>query len=327
MKNFKGEVYEFTKKISNSTLKKEYDNIISTFSVDSGTKSIYNQMTIAKGHQFLSFFITEKYKEEAYEKLKMIIPLLDENEKRCFGRCHSYLKYLNKELCQNLILKHEGLKPVLDPYSNILIIPDEENIEDIKKEIDISLLIDSFKDTVAYKNIINYNEVDISKIPAKQFSEFFALINKEIKELEIENSVSRDTENIIMQINNPNNKGLIKFMFSVVSIRYMMMYMNQLIYQKFEDNKLPMIDENNLITYSNHSNLLGEGIIALTQPSPLEYLIEPGDLILFSGLREKNQLCEIEGTTLNFQREEGSTKRYKLRNINNELNPLYNVIR
>ena len=89
MKNFKGEVYEFTKKISNSTLKKEYDNIISTFSVDSGTKSIYNQMTIAKGHQFLSFFITEKYKEEAYEKcfeeieerIRLTIHRLEEEEK------------------------------------------------------------------------------------------------------------------------------------------------------------------------------------------------------------------------------------------------------
>lgn len=327
MKDFKSEVYEFTKKISNSVLKKEYDNIISAFFIDGGVKSIYNQMTIAKGHQFLSFFITEKYKDEAYEKLKMIIPLLDENEKRCFGRCHSYLKYLNRELCKNLILKYKELEQVLDPYSNILVIPKEENIEDIKEEIDISSLIDSFKETIAYKNIINYSEIDISKIPAKQFFEFFALINKEIKELEIEKSVSRDTENIIMQINNPNNKGLIKFMFSVVSIRYMMMYMNQLIYQKFDDNKLFMIDENNLITYTNHSNFLGEGIIALTQPSPLEFLIEPGDLILFSGLQEKVQLCEIEGTTLFFHKEEGNTKRYKLRNINNELNPLYNVIK
>jgi len=327
MKDFKSEVYEFTKKISNSVLKKEYDNIISAFFIDGGVKSIYNQMTIAKGHQFLSFFITEKYKDEAYEKLKMIIPLLDENEKRCFGRCHSYLKYLNRELCKNLILKYKELEQVLDPYSNILVIPKEENIEDIKEEIDISSLIDSFKETIAYKNIINYSEIDISKIPAKQFFEFFALINKEIKELEIEKSVSRDTENIIMQINNPNNKGLIKFMFSVVSIRYMMMYMNQLIYQKFDDNKLFMIDENNLITYTNHSNFLGEGIIALTQPSPLEFLIEPGDLILFSGLQEKVQLCEIEGTTLFFHKEEGNTKRYKLRNITNELNPLYNVIK
>ena len=169
MKDFKSEVYEFTKKISNSVLKKEYDNIISAFFIDGGVKSIYNQMTIAKGHQFLSFFITEKYKDEAYEKLKMIIPLLDENEKRCFGRCHSYLKYLNRELCKNLILKYKELEQVLDPYSNILVIPKEENIEDIKEEIDISSLIDSFKETIAYKNIINYSEIDISKIPAKQF--------------------------------------------------------------------------------------------------------------------------------------------------------------
>lgn len=327
MSDFKHEVYDLTKRISKSKLKNEYDEIIPAFYIDGGSKSVYNQMTIARGHQFLSFFITEKYKDEAFEKIKMIIPLLDKNEKRCFGRCHSYLKYLNRELCKELVLKYKELEQVLDPYSNILVIPEEENIDDIKNEIDISSLIENFKKTIAYKNIINYDEVDISKIPAKQFSEFFVLINKEIKELEIEKSISRDTESIIRQINNPNNKGLIKFMFSVVSVRYMMMYMNQLIYQKFGDNKLFMIDENNLITYTNHSNLLGEGIIALTQPSPLEFLIEPGDLILFSGLQEKIQLCEIEGTTLSFHKEEGSTKKYKLRNINNELNPLYNVIK
>lgn len=327
MSDFNHEVYELTKKISKSKIKKEYDEIIPAFYIDGGSKSVYNQMTIARGHQFLSFFITEKYKDEAFEKIKMIIPLLDESERKCFGRCHSYLKYLNKELCKDLILKYKELEKVLDPYSNMLVIPEEENIEDIKDEININTLIDSFKATVAYKNIINYNEVDIGKIPAKQFLEFFVLINKEIKELEIERSVSRDTESIIMQINNPSNKGLIKFMFSVVSIRYMMMYMNQLIYQKFGNNQLFMIDENNLITYTNHSNLLGEGIIALTQPSTLEFLIEPGDLILFSGLQEKIQLCEIEGTTLSFHKEEGNTKRYKLRNINNELNPLYKVIK
>lgn len=327
MSDFKHEVYDLTKKISKSKLKNEYDEIIPAFYIDGGLKSVYNQMTIARGYQFLSFFITEKYKDEAFEKIKMIIPLLDKNEKRCFGRCHGYLKYLNRELCKELVLKYKELEQVLDPYSNILVIPEEENIDDIKDEIDTSSLIESFKKTIAYKNIINYNEVDISKIPAKQFSEFFALINKEIKELEIEKNISKDTESIIMQINNPNNKGLIKFMFSVVSVRYMMMYMNQLLYQKFGNNRLFMIDENNLITYTIHSNLLGEGIIALTQPSALEFLIEPGDLILFSGLQEKVQLCEIEGTTLFFHKEEGNTKRYKLRNINNELNPLYNVIK
>ena len=327
MSDFKHEVYDLTKKISKSKLKNEYDEIIPAFYIDGGSKSVYNQMTIARGHQFLSFFITEKYKDEVFEKIKMIIPLLDKNEKRCFGRCHSYLKFLNRELCKELVLKYKELEQVLDPYSNILVIPEEENIDDIKNEIDTSSLIESFKKTIAYKNIINYNEVDISKIPAKQFSEFFALINKEIKELDIEKNISKDTESIIMQINNPNNKGLIKFMFSVVSVRYMMMYMNQLVYQKFGNNKLFMIDENNLITYTNHSNLLGEGVIALTQPSLLEFLIEPGDLILFSGLQEKAQLCEIEGTTLSFHKEEGNTKKYKLRNINNELNPLYNVIK
>ena len=327
MSDFKHEVYDLTKKISNSNIKKEFDKIIPAFCIDGGSKSVYNQMTIARGHQFLSFFITEKYKEEAFEKIKMIIPLLDKDEKRCFGRCHSYLKYLNKELCKEIILKYKVLEQALDPYSDILVIPEEESIEDIKDEINIGLLIDSFKKTIAYKNIINYHGVDISKIPANQFLEFFVLINKEIKELEIKKSVSRDTERIIMQISNPNNKGLIKFMFSVASIRYMMMYMNQLIYQKFGDDKLFVIDENNLITYNTYSNLLGKGIIALTQPSPLEFLIEPGDLILFSGLQEKIQLCEIEGTTLSLHKEEGNTKRYKLRNINNELNPLYNVIK
>lgn len=97
MNNFKNEVYELTKRITSSSLKKEYDSIISNFYIDGGSKSIYNQMTISRGYQFLSYFITEKYKEEAYEKLKMIIPLLDENERKCFGRCHSFLKYINIE--------------------------------------------------------------------------------------------------------------------------------------------------------------------------------------------------------------------------------------
>lgn len=327
MKDFKSEVYELTKKISNSTLKKEYDKIIPNFYVNGGAKSIYNEMTISRGHQFLSFFITEKYKDEAYEKIKMIIPLLDEEEIRCFGRCHTFLKYIDKEICKELIDKYDNLKEVFNPYSNIKVEPNEENIEDVVKEIDISPLISAFKETIAYKNIMDYKEVDISKIPGDQFTAFFFLINREIKELEIEKSVSKETENIILQKNNSNNKGLIKIMFSIASIRYMLMYMNQLIYQKFNDEKLFMINENNLITYNIHSNMLGIGIVALTQPSPLELFIEPGDLVLFSGKEEKIQLCEIEGTTLYLGKEEGQKKKYKLRNINNELNPLFNVIK
>lgn len=327
MNNFKNEVYELTKRITSSSLKKEYDSIISNFYIDGGSKSIYNQMTISRGYQFLSYFITEKYKEEAYEKLKMIIPLLDENERKCFGRCHSFLKYINIELCKEIVSQCNNLEEVLNPYSNIKVNPEKEDIEDIIGEMNIGSLICGFKETVAYKNIINYNDVDINKVPKEQFTAFFFLINKEIKELGIDGNVSKDMSNIIMQISDSRNKGLLRFMFSVVSMRYMLMYMNQLIYQKFSNDKLLIINENNLITYDKYSNWIGDGIIALTQPTPLEILIEPSDLVLFSGLNEKPQLCEVEGTTLYFNHEEGNTKRYKLRNINNELNPLYDIIK
>jgi len=327
MADFKHEVYNLTKAISQTKIKEEFDSIIPAFCIDGGEKSVYSQFGLAKGYQFLSFFITERYKDEVYEKSKMIIPLLDETEKKCLGRCHSFIKYLNKELCREIVLKHKELEKIVNPYSNITVIPKEEEIEDIKNEVDIKLLMESFKQTNAYKNIINFESVDVDKIPAKQFLDFFTLINKEVKELEIEKNVSKDTENIIMQVNNPSNKGLIKFMFSVASIRYMMMYMNQLIFQKFMSNKLIMIDENNLITYTSHNNFLGSGFVAITQPSPVELFIEPGDLILFSGLKEKIQLCEIESITISFNQQDGNTMTYKLRNINNELNPLYEIIR
>ena len=58
MSDFKHEVYDLTKRISKSKLKNEYDEIIPAFYIDGGSKSVYNQMTIARGHQFLSFFIT-----------------------------------------------------------------------------------------------------------------------------------------------------------------------------------------------------------------------------------------------------------------------------
>ena len=134
--------------------------------------------------------------------------------------------------------------------------------------------------------------------------------------------MSKDIQNIIMQINNPGNKGLIKLMFCLVSIRYMLSNINQLIYQKFCSEKLFVIDENSIITYTGYGN----GYVVLTQNTVNSILIECRDLILFSGIKNSKKLCMIESIEIKFGRDEGGTTKYNLRDIDNELNPLYSII-
>lgn len=324
MEDFKHELYKFTKQISDSSLKMEYDKIISSFCVDKGDKSIYNQITIARGHQFLTYFISESYKKEAYEKLKMIIPSLNEDEKKAFGRCHSFLLYVDDLLCEDLIKKYPNISEIINPYSNILIKPQRYDISDILHEFDISKLIESFKKTEAFKYIYGYNqkEVQIEKIPKKELTVFYYLVDKEFRESSVDRKMSKDIQNIIMQINNPGNKGLIKLMFCLVSIRYMLSNINQLIYQKFCSEKLFVIDENSIITYTGYGN----GYVVLTQNTVNSILIECRDLILFSGIKNSKKLCMIESIEIKFGRDEGGTTKYNLRDIDNELNPLYSII-
>lgn len=328
MEDFKHEVYNFTKQISKSSLKKEYDEVIMAFYANGGSKSIYNEITVAKGHQFLFFFIAESYKDEAYEKLKMIIPTLSEKEKNIFGRCHSFILYINNLLCEGILSKYPNISKIINPYSNILVNSGKYDISDIIKEFNIEKIKSSFKKTKAYEYIVSYDQKDvkIENIPEKEFEVFYHIISREYANISIDKNVTKDMESIIRQINNPSNKGLIKFMLSLVSIRYMLSNLNQLIYQKFCNDKLFIIDDNSIITYNGYGNSLGYGYIVLIQSTGFSLLSECGDLVLFSGIKEEKKLCMIESIEIKFGHNEGGTTKLKLRDMDAELNPLFSTL-
>lgn len=325
MNSFINEVYAFTKQIDKSELKKDYDKVKESFCIDGGEKSIYNQISVARGHQFLSFFIAESYKDEAFKKLKMNIPNLSESEKNTFLKCHNLLLYIDKFLCKELLVKFPHLEEVLNPYSNILLKVKNTDIDDIIQKFDFSQIEETFKNLPEYEYIYNYNELDMNKIKSNEFTEFYFLLKKELSEIEIKKEISNETQFIVHQINNNGNKGLIKFMFSVSSLRFILDNLNQLIYQKFEQEQLYAIDENKLIDYKEYKNLLGSGIIALIQPGIMDFMNEPGDLIIFSLPGKKSRLFKIESYTITIDKEQGQTCKYKIRNVDNNLNPIYNL--
>ena len=319
--NFKQEAYLFTKQISTSSLKREYDNIIQSFH-GKGSKSIYDQMSMAKGNQFLTYFIVESHKTEMFEKLNMIIPELDEHERKILGRCHSFLLYLNDELCKDLTDRYPNAKKVFTPYSQIVTKTKLQCIDDIVLELDVSKLKNAFKKTAAYKYIIGFKDIkiDIKKLPESHLVGFCFTLAKEFS------SLSKSTEQILMQINDPKNRGLIKLMLCIASIRYMLENLNQLIYQKFRNDNLYLIDENSIITYTEKSNMLGSVTSVLTQTSGDGFLTECFDFVLFKGKDKEMKLLKVEGIEMTFDKEEGDMMQFTLRNTNEELNPLYSTI-
>lgn len=173
---------------------------------------------------------------------------------------------------------------------------------------------------------------ELGKIPINLYSDLNTITNKKINEA-LHFFTNKLYETGVMNYPQDLNDAIktakrnkttvpVKYIFSLMNLRESIDILNQLIYQAFLLDKLPVYDENNLISLESTSHLISKGIslkaLLLHSPRPkdLVHVIDPYDEDDLTPI-----LCQVESCTTSIKNEFGSYEELKLRVINGDLNP------
>jgi hypothetical protein len=200
---------------------------------------------------------------------------------------------------------------------------------DITQIIDIGTfdnLIEVVSNCNVIKNIDNTPNKLIQNIPSEKYLGPVLAFIKKIERYGVHNT-PEDFKDLNFKEDSPEYI-LNKLLFSLMSFRKILENINQLIYQAFLMDKLVVLSDNNIINIlENNTHMIGQGLTILIQPIAREIFTILGDLILirhnFSNI---NELCVVEEENISFNMELGNQIEFKLRTVDDNLNPYFGLI-
>lgn len=135
-----------------------------------------------------------------------------------------------------------------------------------------------------------------------------------------------DFTNIIFsQAKDSLQRTIARHIIALTCIRASLSTLDQLIYQAILNNKLPLLNENNIIEIGPVSNnLAGNGLSILYQPSAQLFIADICDLVLVKSEHldmPLGQLWQVEGLHHEYSQEFGHTEELILREVDENLNP------
>lgn len=258
--------------------------------------------------------------------LMMKVPDLTDDEREILLKAHEIINGTNQNIIEAYFAKLPKYSLSIDPYNIYNMGLGHKDISDI---IDINIydgIISSFADTVAIKNITTLPYEQIEKIAATMdMKGLIGEFTKRIKQSGVHRSPSDFEELRFMRPKNISEDFSEKIIFNTLSLSAMLTTIDQLIYQSFFNDKMVILDENNIINIIEHNNhLVSEGFTILVQPNGFEIGTDVGDIVLMKLSNEYikvDQLGVVEGVNLKFSQDEGTTLLLKIRMIDDNLDP------
>lgn len=333
--------YELCRKVLNSSLKEDVsvmmDKINEFQDVEVGERidkydmgrSIRNTSAEKANIQFYGYLVADSKRKEIEKQFNCSVPQLSKEQNELLTRLHREFTYLDEKII-NLLPNNLNHRSVLDPYSMF------DKVVKNKDDFNSSIFTDEelTKLQSAFRKHRGFQE--IGKIPVGLYSE----LNK-ISDDKIESAIYVFTErfykagvmhfpdDMLDAIKNAKRDNTIiplKYFVSLMCIRESIQTLNQLIYQSFFQNKLPVYNEDSLINISNSSHLGGKGYSLKSQ---FKYHLKPKDLALVIDPYETEPspiLCQIESVSISMNKDFGSHEDLKLRVIDEDLNPFFGIL-
>jgi hypothetical protein len=273
--------------------------------------------------------IADYKRKEIERQFNCLVPNLTVEQYKLLTKLHKEFLNIDEKITK-LLPNNLIHKSVLNPYSmyeSIVIKEDDFNSSLFTDEI-----LDKLKN--AFRKHKGFQE--IGKIPVGIYSE----LNK-ISSEKVENIICFFTDRLykagathfpddmldaLRNAKRDNTLVPLKYFISLMCIRESIRVLNQLIYQSFLQDKLPVYNEDNLIKIESASHFGGKGFSLIAQHT---YNVKPKDLVLIIDPYEEKPLpilCQAESVTINFNIEFGNYEDLKLRVIDKDLNPFYGIL-
>jgi len=336
--SLKSDTFILCKKIWELKIREPIKKLIRELNISSGTsiggerdRSNFGYIARQQIAQFLGYIIVDEKRAEIEKSpYTRVVPILSEKEIELLRKAHFILEYLDGRCTSIVTAVIPNSGKALDPYSQFSYSKRDFNIAEIVDQNIFTLLISAFHSSDIVQNILSISPELSKKIPA---SEYFGAAFSFIKRLErcgvhdtpedfkeIKYTITRDSAEYLVQ----------KLLFSVMCLRKILTNINQLLHQAFLSDKLIVFNEDNIVDivkYNHHH--AGEGITLLIQPLGNEFLVDLGDIVLVkcgTDPHKLDKLCMVEGISTSFNNEFGTTQVYKLRVIDDNLNPFFGFL-
>ncbi|MCF6409560.1 hypothetical protein [Pseudalkalibacillus salsuginis] len=292
-------------------------------------KTIRNQSAEKANIQFYGYLIADSKRKEIEKEFNRLVPELSQEHFDLLTKLQREFIFIDEKII-NLLPSNLIHRSTLNPYSMYgnIVTKDGSFKSSLFTEEQLDRLKSSFRRHKGFQ--------EIGKIPVDLYSE----LNK-ISDEKIENANHVFTDRLYKAgvMTHPNDmleaiRGAkrgnavipVKYIFSLMCIRESIHTLNQLIYQAFLQDKLPVFNEDNLISIKSSSHLGGKGYSLKSQ---YEYSLKPRDLVHVIDPYDTNPfpiLCQIESATISFNNEFGSHEDLKLRVIDEDLNPFQGIL-
>ena len=249
---------------------------------------------------------------------------LENEELQLLQEAHEFVRYINLRLIGHASKGNPNLSEIIDPYfvkglptysGPIRYDQDAESISD---------LCEAFGDHPAWNLIWTYPEKisSISSSGAQIIRLEIEKITHEIQEAECEEVPVAMLAPLRSILANAANLIGFRTTLAFLVLKWVLINLDQLIYQAFQHDKLPVLDKTNVFDVSWGSNLIGHHTKVKAVPSKKAFHLQPGDLVLVKLAKESNldSLHFVSRTTFSYSQDVGPEFDYRMRRVDQNLN-------
>ncbi|MGN7387140.1 hypothetical protein [Sporosarcina sp. SAFN-015] len=292
-------------------------------------KIIRNQSAEKANIQFYGYLVADSQRKEIEKQFNCLVPQLTKEQYGLLTKLHREIIYINEKII-NLLPNNLNHRSILDPYSIY------EKVVTKEHSYDSLIFTDEILESLQlhFKKHKGFQEIgeipsglhsELNKISSKNIENIIFLFTDRIRKA----GVMHSPDDILEAIENAKRDKTIiplKYFISLMCIRESIQTLNQLIYQSFFQSKLPIYNEDNLISIRSASHLVGNGYSLKSQqiynlnPIDLVHVFDPYDT------EPAPTLCQIENISTSFNNKFGSHADLKLRVIDEDLNPFFGTL-
>lgn len=278
-------------------------------------RSQFGYLARQLGAQFYGYLLVDSQHETT--ELPFQIPSLAEGERSLLVRGHTFVVSLLDGILEGI---PAIFKKALDPYSvyRELEVSSDVPAFDVSAEAR-SALLDAFTGHRAMDGIHSMRNLLPAQWTADSLHNAVVSIIQRIGEEGVLDFPNDLKHYVLVKPGNPQYRPL-RLLLSLVCLRISLKNLVQMMFQKFADDRLIMLDSNVIFNYRTGSTVAGTGHQVDCQEL---ILVETGDLVLLRDPHHPEsslELCRIEGNTMQFSRDLGTASTLLMRTVDKDLN-------
>ena len=293
--------------------------------------SEFGYLAQAQHAQILGFLVVDQRRTDIEEKIQLlhIMPLEDE-DRILLSAAHKSIVQLNNACIAPLATELPQCTKAVDPYRNFKYELPEVPDGDLLSEEVLAKMASSFYEHPAMRVAIQSAQSSAVRMTEDKYVEAVSIFYDALVKAGASGAPGDITGRILGQSKDSPQRVIARHITALTCIKASLSVLDQLIYQAILSNKLPLLDQNNIIEVGQMSrNLVSNGLSLLYQPSEQLFRVNVYDVVLVKteipGL-PLGQLWRVETIRSEFSQEFGSSNELTLREVDENLNPFGHLL-